>query len=75
MDTYNRLHIVRGEGKRRDWMKEGEGISQRTYMHGPWTWTTVWGSPEGTGGGAGWRWAKWGRRRTSVTLSTLKLKR
>ena len=24
-------------------MKEGEGISQRTYMKGPWSWTMVWG--------------------------------
>ena len=30
-------------------MKEGEGISQRTYVPDPWTWTTVWGLPEGVG--------------------------
>ena len=24
-------------------MKEGEGISQRTHMKDPWTWTLVWG--------------------------------
>ena len=29
-----------GDGDR---LKEGEGISQRTYMHDPWTWTTVGG--------------------------------
>ena len=33
-------------------MKEGEGISQRTYVHYLWTWTTVWGLPVGVG--AGW---------------------
>ena len=40
-------------GGMRDWMKEGEGISQRTYMHDPWTWTTVWGLTVGLGGGLG----------------------
>ena len=28
-------------------MTEGEGISQGTYMHDPWTQTAVWGPPEG----------------------------
>ena len=46
---------ARGEG---DWMKEDEGIGQRTYLHGPWTWTMVWF--EGWGVGSGWRWAKEG---------------
>ena len=32
-------------------MKEGEGISQRTCMPDPRTQTTVWGFPEGVGGG------------------------
>ena len=36
---------------------KGEGISQRThiyiYMHDPWTWTMVWGMPEGVGWGGG----------------------
>ena len=36
-------------------MKEGEGISQRTYMKDPWSWTTVWGQTmevgEGLAGG------------------------
>ena len=27
---------------REDWIKEGEAISQRTRLHEPWTWTTVW---------------------------------
>ena len=49
-----------GSGK-----KEGEGISQRTYMHDPWTWTTVWRWPEGGGewglGGGGKRRKKWGQ--------------
>ena len=35
----------RGEG-RGHWMTEGEGTSQRTYMHGPWTQTAVWWLPE-----------------------------
>ena len=40
-------------------MKDGEGISQGTFMFGPWTMTTIWGLPEGRGeGGAGWRWAQ-----------------
>ena len=48
----NRLTAVRGECG--DRMKKGEGISQRTYMHDLWTWTIVWGFPEGA---AGWKWA------------------
>lgn len=31
MDIWNRLTVVRGEGGGWDWLKEGEGISQRTY--------------------------------------------
>ena len=42
-------------GRRGDWMKEGEGISQRTYMHDPQTQITVWCWPEGGGVGAVWR--------------------
>ena len=34
-------------------MKEGEGISQRTYMKEPWTWAMVWGLNLGRGGGLG----------------------
>ena len=26
-----------------DWLKEGEGTSQRTYTKDSWTWTMVWG--------------------------------
>ena len=32
-------------------MKEGEVISQRTYMHDPWSWTIMKGLPEGGDGG------------------------
>ena len=32
MNTWNRPTAGSGEG-REDWMKEGEGINQRTYMH------------------------------------------
>ena len=42
--------LLEGEGG--DWLKEGEGSSQRTHMHGPGTWTMVWGLPEGVGEGA-----------------------
>ena len=35
IDTWNRLTAVRGEDEGVDWMKEGERISQRTYMHNP----------------------------------------
>ena len=35
-------------------MKEGEGISQRTYMRDPWTQTVVWGLPEGVW----WGWVE-----------------
>ena len=35
----------------RDGLKEGKGLSQRTYMHDLWTWTVVWGLPERVGGG------------------------
>ena len=39
--------------------KEGEGISQRTCMNDPWTWTMVQGLTVGAGGGeAGHRRAK-----------------
>ena len=34
-------------------LKEGEGISQRTYMNDSWTWTTVWALTVGMGGGWG----------------------
>ena len=41
---------------REDWLKEGEGISVRTYMQDPWTWTTVWGLPKGVGVVRGKNW-------------------
>ena len=47
MDSSRRFAAVRGEVGMVHWMKKGEGISQRTYMHDPWTQTTVWGWPEG----------------------------
>ena len=46
-----RLTALRGEQCRGEWWKEGEGISQRTYMNDPWTWTTEWGLTEGVRGG------------------------
>ena len=43
------LHKRKGIAKRNgaeveaeNWMKEGDGISQRIYMHNPWTQTIVW---------------------------------
>ena len=47
-------------------MKEGEGISQRTYLYNPWTQTMAWYWPEGSGEEAGWRWAREGEMRTPV---------
>ena len=41
-----------------DSLKEGEGISERTYMKGPWIWTMVLGltmEVEGRLGGGGQR--------------------
>ena len=43
MDTWNRLTATRWEGRGEYWWKEEEGISQRTYITDPWTWTLVWG--------------------------------
>ena len=31
------------KGKGGDGMKDDEGINQRTFMHSPWSWRTVWG--------------------------------
>ena len=42
-----------GEGEREEWWKEGEGISLRTCMNDPWTWTTVCGWTVGVGSGLG----------------------
>ena len=60
MDTWNRLTDLREDGGRGDWIKEGEGISQRTYMHSSGTrYNNV--MKAGVGGlGARWRWAKGG---------------
>ena len=54
-------------------MREGEEMSQRTYMHDPQTQTSVWGWPEGSGGlgGGGQGWGEMG---TSVVVSTVKIK-
>ena len=53
-ESWNRLTAVRGEVGG-DCLKEGEEIRQRTYVKGPWTWTTVWGMTMkgGEGGGEG----------------------
>ena len=53
METWNRLTAARGKGAEGKWWREGEGISQRTCMKGPWTRTTVWGWAVGVGGGLG----------------------
>ena len=39
--TQNRMTAVRGEAEGGDWLKEGEGASQRTYLHDPWTWAPM----------------------------------
>ena len=46
-------------GGGRGWLIEGEGVSQRSYMNDPWTWTTVQGLTGGAGV-AGWEGAKGG---------------
>lgn len=59
-------------GRRRDWIKEGEGIiSQRTYIRHPWTQTTVWWWLEQGWwlGGGGQREEKW---ETPVIVSRMK---
>ena len=39
-----------------------------THTHGPWTQTMVWRCPEGRrGAGAGWRWEREEKVRTTVT--------
>ena len=53
IESWNRLTAVRGEGGGGDWLKEGEGPSQRPCMKDPWTWTTVWGLTIEVGGGLG----------------------
>ena len=71
MDSSRRFAAVRGEVGMVHWMKKGEGISQRTYMHDPWTQTTVWGWPEGSRG-RGWvEVGRGGGMGTSVIVSTI----
>ena len=65
----------RGEGA--EWMKEGDGISQRTYMHDPQTQSIAWRGPEGGCGAwveAGKGRTKEGKMKTSVIVSTIKIK-
>ena len=50
-EAWNRLTAVRGEERSGDRLKEGDGISQRTSMQDPWTWTMMWGLTVGVGGG------------------------
>ena len=50
IESWNRLTAVREEWGGGNWLKEGEEIRQRIQTHDPWTWTTVWGLPEGVGG-------------------------
>ena len=53
LDTRNRLAAVGGEEGGGDWMEDGEGISQKTYMNNPQTQTTVWRWPKGRGWAGG----------------------
>ena len=58
-------------------MKEGDGISQRTYMHDPQTQSIAWRGPEGGCGAwveAGKGRTKEGKMKTSVIVSTIKIK-
>ena len=48
-------------------MKEGEGISQRTYMYDPYTQTTAWWWPEGKGS-KGWVVVGKGEREMGISL-------
>ena len=58
---------MEGSG-RGHWKKEGEGISQRTYINDPQTQTMVWGWPEGGGAGAGVKWEKGEKVGTTVRV-------
>ena len=53
METGNRLTAARRKGGWGKWQKEGEGISQRTCMNDPWTWTRDRGLTVGERGGLG----------------------
>ena len=56
METWNRLTAAKKTGGAgREWRKEWEGISRRTYIHDPWTWTALWGLTTGVGDGLGGR--------------------
>ena len=50
-------------------MKEGEGVSQRTYMGGLWTWIMVWGLTMKVGGGLG-KGGKRGKSEKTVISNT-----
>ena len=51
MEQTDRSQWEEGSG---DWVKEGEGMSQRTYMHNdPQTQTVVWGWPQEGAAGPG----------------------
>ena len=49
----NRLAAIIGDGGGGDWLREGKGITQRTYILDPWTWTMVWGLNVRMGAGRG----------------------
>ena len=71
MDTWNRLTAVREERRerKRDWMKEGEGISQRKYIYITHRYTQQCGGGlREVGEKAGWRWAKVEKLGTSVIV-------
>ena len=53
MEPWNRLTIVRRDGEGGDLLKEGEGISQRTFMKDPWTQAVLWGLTMEVAGGLG----------------------
>lgn len=53
-------------------MNEGEGISQRTYMHD--TQTTVWWWTEERGCGGWVEGSEWGEWGTSAMVSTIQIK-
>ena len=53
MEPWNRLTIVRRDGEGGDLVKEGEGISQRTFMKDPWTQAVLWGLTMEVAGGLG----------------------
>ena len=51
METGNRLTVASGKRAGGEGWKEEEGISQRTCIRDPWTWTTGWGQIVGAGSG------------------------